>query len=257
MGIYLRQICLVAERLAPVVADIEAVFATPICHVDPAVAKFGLENAMMAVGSQFLEVVAPTRDGTAAGRYLQRRRGEGGYMVITQVRDKAEQQAVRANAAANGVRVAYDSDRGDWHIMQLHPGDMRAAFFEVEWDAVGDVTGYWTPAGGRDWQGSICTDVVSAIAAAELQSDDPAGLAAHWAAVAGLPVADRDGVPHVALANADLRFVAATDGRGPGLGAVDLRVTDAARLLAAAEARGLRRSDTQVMICGTRFNLAG
>ncbi|MCA0872397.1 VOC family protein [Seohaeicola saemankumensis] len=257
MAIHLRQICLVAGRLSPVVEDLEAILGTPVCYTDPAVGQFGLENALMAVGSQFLEVVAPTQPGTAAGRYLERRGGDGGYMVITQVPDKREQQAVRANAAAQGVRVAYDADKGDWHIMQLHPGDMRAAFLEVEWDAAADVTGNWHPAGGTIWRERVNTDVVTAITAAELQAEDPAALAAHWSAVCGLPVEPRGGVPHIRLGNADLRFVAATDGRGPGLGGVDLRVADPARLLAAAEARGARISDREVRLCGTRFNLTG
>ncbi|MGR3322251.1 MAG: VOC family protein [Pseudooceanicola sp.] len=255
MAIHLRQICLVGSDMPKIRADLETVFGMPVCHVDPAVGKFGLENILLAFGTQFLEVVSPVQEGTAAGRYLQRRGGDGGYMVITQVRDKAEQEAVRANAAANGVRVAYDSDRGHWHLMQLHPGDMRAAFLEVEWDEVGDVTGHWNPAGGTEWQEAATSDVTQAILAAELQSDDPEGLAAHWAAVTGLPVEHRDGVPHIALADAVLRFVEATDGRGPGLGALDIGTRDAARIIAAAKARGLPVADRQVTVCGTRFNL--
>ncbi|WP_121066688.1 VOC family protein [Chachezhania antarctica] len=255
MALHLRQICLVGRDLATIRADLETVFGMPVCHVDPAVAKFGLENILLAAGSQFLEVVSPIQEGTAAGRYLDRRGGDGGYMVITQVRDKAEQDAVRANAAANGVRVAYDSDRGDWHIMQLHPGDMRGAFFEVEWDNVGDVCGHWTPAGGTEWQDVPASNVVHGILAAELQSDDPHALAAHWSAVSGLPVEDRGGVPRIALANAALRFVPDEDGRGPGLGALDIATTDAARIQNAAKTRGLPVTDGQVILCGTRFNL--
>ncbi|EAQ04987.1 hypothetical protein OB2597_06875 [Pseudooceanicola batsensis HTCC2597] len=255
MEIHLRQICLVGADLPAIRTDLEAVFGAPVCHVDPAVAKFGLKNILFAYGSQFLEVVSPMREGTAAGRHLERRGGDGGYMVIGQVRDKDDQAAVRVNAAANGVRVAYDSDRGDWHLMQLHPKDMRAAFLEVEWDAVGDVTGHWNPAGGTGWQEAPASRVTQGILAAELQSEDPAALAAHWSAVSGLPVEDRGGIPHVALANAALRFVPATDGRGPGLGALDLVTSDARRIMNAARERGLPVAGRQVTVCGTRFNL--
>jgi len=37
----------------------------------------GLHNFLMPVGSNFLEVVAPSREGTAGGRYLDRRGGDG------------------------------------------------------------------------------------------------------------------------------------------------------------------------------------
>lgn len=255
MAVHLRQICLVARHLASAAEDLEAVFALNPCHRDPAVGKFGLENTLWPVGSTFLEVVAPFRENTAAGRYLHRRGGNGGYMVITQVLTRAQQDHVRTRAVQNGVRIAHEHDYGSWKLMQLHPADMSASFFEVDWDERAEPAGNWMPAGGDGWQVSVCNDVVSDILAAELQSDDPDALAAHWGAVAGLPVTRRNRVPVVALANAELRFVEAEDGRGPGLGALDLRVNDRDRLLREADARGALVSDRQVVVCGMRFNL--
>jgi hypothetical protein len=57
----LRQICLVARDLNRVVADLEAVFAISVCHRDPNVAKYGLVNALLPVGTSFLEIVSPAR----------------------------------------------------------------------------------------------------------------------------------------------------------------------------------------------------
>jgi hypothetical protein len=255
MTIHLRQICLVAEELAPAVKDISEILSIPVCHVDPEVGKFGLENSLLAVGTKFLEVVAPIQENTAAHRFLKRRGGDGGYMVICQAASLAEQAELRARAARQGVRVAFESDRGTWNIMQLHPGDMGAAFLEVDWDEQADFNGNWQPAGGKDWKSTVSKAVVSDIVAVELQGDDPEALAQRWAAVIGLPLEYRNKVPTITLANADLRFVHAHDGRGDGLGGLDLRVTDRARLLSQAERRGVRPSDDQVVICGTRFNL--
>ena len=78
MTLQLRQICLVAERLAPVVSDLTEIFGIKPCYVDPGVGVFGLENTLMPIGRNFLEVVAPIQEGTAAGRYLDRRNGDGG-----------------------------------------------------------------------------------------------------------------------------------------------------------------------------------
>ena len=113
MSIQLRQICLVAEQLAPVIDDLTAILGINSCYVDPGVAKFGLENNLMPVGRNFLEVVAPTQDNTAAGRYLQRRGGDGGYMVITQIDTLNEHQRLRQRALDQGVRIAHEhsSDR--------------------------------------------------------------------------------------------------------------------------------------------------
>ncbi len=70
MTLRLRQICLVASHLEPSVSTICTVLGTMVCYVDPQVEKYGLVNALMPIGNSFLEVVAPTRDGTAAGQLL-------------------------------------------------------------------------------------------------------------------------------------------------------------------------------------------
>jgi hypothetical protein len=98
--------------------------------------------------------------------------------------------------------------------------------------------------------------VITAYAGAELQSDDPAALAARWSEAVDLPVATgAGGDPEIALDDAVLRFVQSTDGRGDGLGGLDLHVADRAHVLAAAEERGLKRSDDRVDVCGVRFRL--
>ena len=248
--IHLRQVCLVAGALAPAVSALRDVLGLPVAHVDPAVGKFGLENTLLTLGSQFLEVVAPTRAGTAAGRYLDRRGGDGGYMVICQAGDRDAQDAVRANARAAAVREAYFSDRGTWNVCQFHPGDMRATFLEVDWDAQGEVAGNWMPAGGLEWQAAGAAP--GAITAVEIQGDDPAALAAHWARVLGTQAEGPEAAPTVALGNATLRFVADSDGRGPGLGGLDLRLPDPEAARLRVDAAGFGHPEG-ALICGTRF----
>jgi hypothetical protein len=257
MGIHLRQIALVASRLAPVVDDLQAVFGIEVCHVDPGLAIWGLENALLPVGRNFIEVVAPTEAGTAAGRYIERRHGDGGSMVICQTDSRDTQKACRERAAALNVRVAYESDERDgFNLMQLHPRDLEAAFFEIDWDADGDFTGRWEPAGGTGWVRHVRTGRVQDIAGVELQCEDPPSLAKKWARIAGVAADLRSGHPQVALDNATLRFVEIADGRGPGLGGIDLVVSDRAAILNDAKSRGCHVSENLVMVCGTRFYLA-
>ena len=89
MWLRLRQICLVARELKPVEEQLNKVLGINVCFRDPGVAFFGLENALFPIGNQLLEVVAPVEENTAGGRYLDRRGGDGGYMVITQCDDHA------------------------------------------------------------------------------------------------------------------------------------------------------------------------
>jgi len=253
MWLRVRQIALIARQLAPVVDDIRDVLGLEVAFRDPAVKTFGLENAVFPVGNQFLEVVAPIREGTAGGRYLDRRNGDGGYMVICQCDDHAPR---KQRAAELGIRKAMEHDEPEFRIMQLHPRDTGGCFLEID-EQLGDkaADGPWMPA-GKDWKSAVRTKVVRGIAAAEIQTPDPADLAARWGQIVELPVKNEaGGAASLHFDNADVRFVKDTDGRGEGLGGVDLLVADRARLIAAAEKRGRRISDDVVNICGVRFRL--
>ena len=257
MSLTLRQICLVANELRPVIDDLKAVFGLEVCYVDDGVGVFGLENALLPLGTNFIEVVAPIQENTAGGRYLERRGGDGGYMVITQADAIETQAACRARAEGLGVRVVWERNHETGNFMQLHPADTGGSFFEIDWDGKNEHQGHWPPAGGAGWEKAQRTDVVSAIGVAELQSPDPATLAQRWSAIIDIPLGkDAKGHIEMPLNNAAIRFVEDTDGRGEGLGALDLVVTDLDRLLKAADERGLKTSDNQVLICGVRFNLA-
>lgn len=257
MGIHLRQVALVASRLAPAVDDLRAILGIEACHVDPGLAIWGLENTLLPVGPNFIEVVAPVEHDTAAGRYLERRGGDGGYMVICQTDSRETQKNSRERAAALKVRVAYESEeREGFSLMQLHPRDLESAFLEIDWDVDCDFNGRWEPAGGSDWTRHVRTDRLQDIVGVELQCDNPPALATKWANIAGVPVDLTRDHPRVTLDNAVLRFVEIADGRGPGLGGIDVVTVDRAAILKEAKSRGCYVSDNQVMVCGTRFYLS-
>jgi hypothetical protein len=229
----LRQICLAAPRLSPVIDDLQSIFGLAVCHRDPALAVYGLENALLPLGSDFLEVVAPLHEGTAAGRFIARSRGHGGYMAIFQADDPRRRQA---HAAMRGVRTAHEIDRPAYQSVQLHPRDCRAAFIEFGHSPGGDDRqGAWWPAGAH-WQDSPAADPALRLLGIELESPQPAALAAHWSALLEQPLAHQGGAPGLRLDGRTLRFV---PGRSDCLGAVVLQVADAAATLERAVARGL------------------
>jgi hypothetical protein len=82
----LRQIALVAKDLATTEKQIQDVLGLEICYRDPGVGKYGLHNALFAMGGTFLEIVSPTQPNTAGGRYIERRKGDGGYMYTSRQR---------------------------------------------------------------------------------------------------------------------------------------------------------------------------
>jgi len=245
----IRQIALVARELEPVVADLCAVFGLEVSFRDPGVAEFGLHNAVMPVGDTFLEVVSPIRENTSAGRFLERRRGDGGYMVILQSDDLA---ADRLRAEELGVRVVWEVALPDIATVHLHPRDLGGALVSLDQPRP---EGAWRWA-GPGWEQRMRTSVVRRIAGAELQAADSAALARRWAEVLGRGVVwDGADVHEVPLDEGRLRFVPPRDQRGDGITVVELEAADPDRARKVARERGLSPDGARIEIAGTRFRL--
>ena len=222
MRVRLRQVALVAHRLEPVESALRRELGLGTPFRDPGVAEFGLENAVMAVGDAFLEVVSPIGPDTAAGRYLERRGGDGGYMAIFQVEDLA---AVRRRLADLGVRVVWQVDMPDIAGTHLHPKDVPGALVSLDW---AEPAGSWRW-GGPAWTGQVPDDAQGGIVGLTVQSSDPAALAARWAEVLDRPCQQREGAEVVAVDGAEVAFVPVRDGRGEGIHSVALALPEPVR----------------------------
>jgi hypothetical protein len=246
----LRQICLVAPHLEPVITDIAAIMGLTVCYRDGNVAKYGLENALLPVDTILLEVVAPFQPDTAAGRFLDKTGGRGGYMAIFCC-DDPDQRGADANKI--GVRTANVIDHPPYHGVQLHPRDCRAAFIEFNHtDGSDDRLGPYPPA-GPDWATSIRNDVTKALIGVEMQSPEPQGLAEHWGRIIGVTVhPNRDGEPELKLSNCSFRFV---KGASEIMSGLTFRVGDVAAVSNAAKARGYAVAGGSFLLGGVTFNL--
>jgi hypothetical protein len=247
----LRQICLVAPHLEPVIPDTAAIMGLEVCYRDGNVEKYGLVNALLPVDTILLEVVAPFKDGTAAGRFIEKTGGRGGYMAVFCC-DDPDAYAARANAL--GVRTANVITHAPYHGMQLHPRDCRAAFIEFNHtDGSDDVLGTYPPA-GPDWQKFIRKDVTQALIGVEMQSPSPVGLAEHWGRILNVPVSrGEEGAAELKLPNASFRFV---KGDAEIMSALDFRVADVAAVCEAARAKGYDVSADAFELGGVAFRLA-
>jgi len=246
----LRQICLVAPQLEPVISDISSIMGLSICYRDGNVAKYGLENALLPVDTILLEVVAPIQQGTAAGRFLHKTGGRGGYMAIFCCDDPDERGR---RAREMGVRIANIIDHAPYHGVQLHPRDCRAAFIEFNHTAGSDdILGPYPPA-GPEWQKSIRKDVTQVLTAVEMESPGPRQLAEHWGKIIGIPVGkDKNGEPELRLPNCVFRFVT---GESDLMSALTFRVGDVASVREAARSRGYAVSGNSFVLGGVTFHL--
>lgn len=242
MSLRLRQVALAARDLHAALEGLREALDLEVAFRDPGVAVFGLRNAVLPVGDTFLEVVSPVRPGTTAGRWLERRGGDAGYMVILQCEDL---DAARRGAEAAGVRVVWETTlprRGsepEAATIHLHPRDVGGAILSLDRMDPPDAWRWAGPA----WREHARSSRVRGLAGAELEARDPQALARRWAEVLGLPATPAaGGCFEIALDAGLLRFVPER-GRGEGLAAVLLASADPARA-------GERHE-----VCGTRLEL--
>ena len=248
--IRLRQICLVAPAIEPVVGDIAGIMGLSVCYRDGNVAKYGLENALLPVDTILLEVVAPFQPGTAAGRFIDKTGGRGGYMAIFCCDDP---DARGEHAKKLGVRVVNVIDHAPYRGVQLHPRDCRAAFIEFNHtDGSDDILGPYPPA-GPDWQRSIRKDVTQALTGVEMQSPEPHALAEHWGRIIGIAVSKNEsGEPELKLPNCSFTF---RHGASDIMSGLTFRVASVANVLDAARARGRAVSGDSFDLGGVTFSL--
>ena len=224
-GPRLRQVALVAHDCGQVAGELRDAFGWGEPFHDPGVGRFGLTNAVFAAGDTFVEVVAPVQAGTTAGRYLERRGGDGGYMAIFQVPDLA---AARARLPGLGVRVVWTADLPDIAGTHLHPKDVPGAIVSLDW---AEPAGSWRWA-GPDWTGRVPEHRGGGgVTGVTIEVADPAAAAARWAAVLGVTWAASGTAAGIELAGwgQRLRFEPARPGQGEGITAVSVAGLPAGR----------------------------
>jgi hypothetical protein len=237
--------------LDSVVADFTAVLGIEVAFNDPSVKEFGLRNAVLPVGDTFLEVVSPIDPHATAERYLERRGGDGGYMLIIQCEDLDRR---RERLARIGVRTVWKLDLPEIRGTHLHPKDTGGTLLSLD-EAKPPESWRWA---GPRWHEHVRRARVEEIVAAEIQCADPAALARRWSQVLDRPAQDLAGDgAEIALERGRLRFVPDRDGRGEGLSGCEVLAADPDAVLRAARARGLATSTDSVTIGGVRIGLEG
>ena len=171
----LRQAVVAARELEPTVTRLQDELGLGEPYNDPAVGFFGLRNAVFALRDTFLEVVSPVKPDTAAGRLMQRRGGDCGYMLMFQVGDLA---AARARANQAGIKEVLEIDRDDISEVHLHPRDMRAAIVSLSQPTP---PASW-PWGGDGWDQRAAG---ARVRGATVAVTDPDDVAQRWRHVIG------------------------------------------------------------------------
>jgi catechol 2,3-dioxygenase-like lactoylglutathione lyase family enzyme len=248
----LRQICLVTADLPRAIADMQTIFGVTLAFQDPHLVKYGLANALFPFGLSFVEIVAPIQPDTAAGRFLERSGGVGGYMAIFNC-DDPERRGEHARSL--GVPIVNTMDHDDFFGVQLHPRDCRATMIEFDRTEGGeDIRGNYYPAGGKAWTAAIKTDVTQRLAEMVLESPQPADLGRHWSGILEKPFRPEGEGGVIDVDMTSIRF-SKTDGDRETLRALVIHADDPEAMLQRARNAGYPVSDGAIEFCGVAFEV--
>ena len=251
----LRQVALMAHQIEPVAAGLEAVFGLQVAYRDPGVEVFGLANVVMPAGGEFIEVLEPIRTDASGARYLQRRGGDAGYMIILQDDDAL---AHRARVGAMGVREIASSDSRRYRFTHFHPRDCAGVLLSIDDVPGGDwraPMSDWPPA-GADWRDHP-SHLVGGLEAVTVQAHDPRAAAERMSEILGRPHTTLDGGLSIPLDRGVIRFTSPVDEDGTGVVGVDLRCHDPAGAITRAAAARYPLLDGAVLIGGVAFRPVG
>lgn len=171
--IRIRQIALVAADLDGAIAELSTALDADVIHRDPGVAEFGLHNALFCIGDQFIEIVSPIDDNTTAGRLLDKRGGDGGYMAIYDT-DSVDERVATAKSA--GVRFVWEGSIPGIRGHHMHPRDTSGTLVSIDQT---DVVGEW-PWAGEKWKHRRESSVTNGIVGFEVSVTNPIASEARW-----------------------------------------------------------------------------
>jgi hypothetical protein len=251
----LRQIAFIAHHAAPVAESLGEVFGLRSAFNDPAVGAFGLSNVVMPVGGEFLEVLEPLRSDTAGARYLARRGGDAGYMVILHADEALDH---RTRLASAGLRVIAASGQDRYRYTHFHPTDCAGVLLSID-SVVGcdwrEPFCDWPPA-GPDWAPAQ-SEVSLGILSVTIQSRDARAAAARWSDILNRPTNREGDAFNLGLDAGLIRFVPPVDQEGTGVVAMAIRVVDPDAALDRAQAAGLSVKAGAVRIGGVDITPVG
>ena len=242
----IRQVAVAASDLEKTDNTFQRLLGCDESYADPEIIYFGLDNRLYTLGDCFLEVVSPVKPNTAAGRFIDRRGGDGGYMIIVQVENLAQEQSRLADTS---IRTVFADDRGNAKAIHLHPKDVPGAIPSID-EMTPPESWLWA---GNGWERRAGKHV-GRILAAEIRSPDPYATGLCWAEAYGTVLLSSDEHWRIEMGSTEMRFIYDSEVLEPALMAIDFEAIDLSAVCSAADDMGLERAENVVTVCGVEFH---
>ena len=246
----LRQLVFVSNERDELGRKICDLFDLKETYNDAGLINFGLENVLIPLGDTFFEIVMPVQENTTAGRFLDKRGGEGGYMVIV---DSSDFEKEQPRVEASGIEIVWHGNRKEENIqartIHLHPKQVGGAILSI--DHMNPESAWlWA---GTDWEKDINKTLVDIISGVILQSADPKLTCENWEKALGKKRETGNSLD-ILLDGSKISFVSDSDGRGEGIHAFRVKALAKDEILQKAEQMQLLQ-DGEISLGGVKIIL--
>ena len=246
----LRQLVFVSNERDKLGRKICDLFNLKETYNDAGLINFGLENVLIPLGDTFFEIVTPVQENTTAERFLDKRGGDGGYMVIVDVENFEEEQK---RIESSGVKVVWNGDRKEENIhartIHLHPKQVGGAILSLD-KMIPESAWLWA---GTNWEKDINKTLVDCLTGVIMQSEDPNLLCAKWEKALGKERISQDELS-IHLNASRISFVNDEDGRGDGIYAFIIKTIDKDKVLENAKKMRVMSED-EIILGGVKIIL--
>ena len=246
----LRQLVFVSSERDKLADEICNLFDLKQTYHDAGLINFGLENVLIPLGDTFFEIVMPVQENTTAGRFLDKRGGEGGYMVIV---DSSNFEKEQARVESSGIEIVWHGNRKEDGIqartIHLHPKQVGGAILSIDHMNPLDA---WLWA-GTDWKKDINKTLVDVLSGVVLQSKDPRQMCSNWENALGKKRDVGSGLD-ISLDESKISFVSDVNGRGEGINAFKIKSLAKDKIMKKAEEMNLVQNK-EIVLGGVKIIL--
>ena len=230
----LRQLVIATSEMDLLADSICDLFELKRTFSDPELIVFGLQNVLIPLGDTFLELVTPVKENTSAERFLKKRGGDGGYMVIV---DSVDLDKERKRLENVGMEIVwYENRKFDGihgQALHLHPKQVGGAILSI--DNMKPASSWlWA---GREWEKDINKSLVSHFSGVNICSPDPDNLLCNWERALGRKRA-ADGTS-IDLSGSSINFVINTQSQSEHISAFQIHTGKRLEIEKRAASRGV------------------
>ena len=230
----LRQLVFVSKERDRLAKEICDVFDLKEAYNDPGLISFGLENVLIPLNDTFFEIVMPVQENTTAERFFEKIGGEGGYMIIVDVKN-FEQENERVENSE--IKIVWNGNRQEEGIhartIHLHPKQVGGAILSLD-KMIPEDEWLWA---GTNWKEHINKSLVDCISGVILQSSDPNKLCSQWELALGKK-RDSSSALNISLDQSNISFIKDLSSEEDKINAFVIKTLDREAVIENAKLKG-------------------